>query len=567
MKRLIIIILSLLFSWIASAQTQDQLGGQCSPSELTELPAIDWWSAVDDQIEKAFCLGTSFSITDIGDYLEEQSNNSSKSSDNFLGIDLQDESPELIQALKKLTVIPPDASQFIYTQYREEQIPYNIPADCHKAVCAAEAIFGSGNGKRMLYLMDRYGLNTSHKIYRDADAWGGYDLNNIVQAMNAFPSFMMPLKDNQKFIRFTMGVTPYYADERTVANASMEFFDPFVFESNAQKRYTIFHEFGHKLGSELKLDERQDWLDISGWEEKEEGWSATKPEKCVSKYGKTNPAEDFAESVAAYRYNPQLLKIISPEKYTFIKDNIFLGMEYTSEAACQEENSYYHTKVLPLLQKEFPYSENLFSYKNCKKQFMKSFVGEANQFTTCIQNIMQQEKYQKTLQESGLTKLSQEAIKRFHWKEKPEETPEKVAEVTRKLQKQFADEMAKGFDDLCQSHLRLFNPEDPQEEICTRFKTSCGIRLYRPLDDAFKEFNVIESMQEDAETLFYETCQELQLKGKSPCPKIERVSLHFQKRIPTLKAEAEQTLRAFPSYPPPPTTAPANGGKKKKRKN
>lgn len=57
-------------------------------------------------------------------------------------------------------------------------------------------------------------------------------------------------------------------------------------------------------------------------------------EKIISKYGESNPSEDFAESLTAYRYNPAGLKKAAPEKYNFIKDRIFNGQEFINHSSC-----------------------------------------------------------------------------------------------------------------------------------------------------------------------------------------------------------------------------------------
>jgi len=45
-------------------------------------------------------------------------------------------------------------------------------------------------------------------------------------------------------------------------------------------------------------------------------------------YGKTDPAEDMSESVMMYVYDPQKLKSSSALRYTYIKDQMFGGVEY-----------------------------------------------------------------------------------------------------------------------------------------------------------------------------------------------------------------------------------------------
>jgi len=45
-------------------------------------------------------------------------------------------------------------------------------------------------------------------------------------------------------------------------------------------------------------------------------------------YGNTNPLEDMSESVMLYMYEPQKLKDSSIQRYNFIRDHIYGGVEY-----------------------------------------------------------------------------------------------------------------------------------------------------------------------------------------------------------------------------------------------
>jgi hypothetical protein len=51
-------------------------------------------------------------------------------------------------------------------------------------------------------------------------------------------------------------------------------------------------------------------------------------EKSPTNYGQSNPCEDMSESVMMYVYDPEKLKISSPLRYNFIRDQIFGGIEY-----------------------------------------------------------------------------------------------------------------------------------------------------------------------------------------------------------------------------------------------
>lgn len=48
----------------------------------------------------------------------------------------------------------------------------------------------------------------------------------------------------------------------------------------------------------------------------------------ISAYAKTDPYEDFGESVIAYFTDPEVLKRTSTEKYAYIRDQVMGGKEY-----------------------------------------------------------------------------------------------------------------------------------------------------------------------------------------------------------------------------------------------
>lgn len=108
----------------------------------------------------------------------------------------------------------------------------------------------------------------------------------------------------------------------------------------------VFHELSHGLGyNQYKIDDSTIWQDIEG------GWRAKSYRRdktiytgsplsssgYVSKYSKTNPSEDFAESISSYRIKPKSLMELSLKKYNFIKDTIFLGQEFLDNSACDIE--------------------------------------------------------------------------------------------------------------------------------------------------------------------------------------------------------------------------------------
>lgn len=128
-----------------------------------------------------------------------------------------------------------------------------------------------------------------------------------------------------------------------MANAMIEVFDLWSEQPADEMRMTIVHELGHVIAGEKDLDESPEWLQASGWIIKPGSKSNDKTNgneyrlnshELPSEYAKTNPAEDLAESVVAYRYNSKNFKRKSPSRYKFIKEKIFNGVEFGSSAQC-----------------------------------------------------------------------------------------------------------------------------------------------------------------------------------------------------------------------------------------
>ena len=79
-----------------------------------------------------------------------------------------------------------------------------------------------------------------------------------------------------------------------------------------------------------KLKDTPEWKNLSGLtsekiDEKKIKWTMGKPEQAVLPYAKTNPSEDFGETFFMYRYNGSQMKERFPEKYEYMKLNVFHG--------------------------------------------------------------------------------------------------------------------------------------------------------------------------------------------------------------------------------------------------
>lgn len=91
---------------------------------------------------------------------------------------------------------------------------------------------------------------------------------------------------------------------------------------------TVTHEIGHNAYDEMKANSPQladKWEQINADSQKEYAESGF---GFVSGYARTNQYEDFAESYKAYIRDPELLQMMSNDKYEFMHQYVFHGREY-----------------------------------------------------------------------------------------------------------------------------------------------------------------------------------------------------------------------------------------------
>jgi hypothetical protein len=261
------------------------------------------------------------------------------------GIQFKNEAPQLLWAFRELVATranqDPDPNDKVANLARN----YNISRDCNKVICAADQIFGSGVGRRMIYLQSRYDLNSSKIVFENSSNFRVSELDSVILGVRQFPERLLPLERSKQLTKFLRGSTLaiYGANAPDIAaNASMTFFDGWSSEAPHHRIDAVVHEIGHNLSERVytsgvsfsvpttvyqSLDDSPQWLAISGWNKVSERYSIS-PKKFVSEYARTNPAEDFAESVTHYLLYPQNLLNRHKEKYEFIKKYVFGGQEF-----------------------------------------------------------------------------------------------------------------------------------------------------------------------------------------------------------------------------------------------
>ncbi|WP_419172490.1 hypothetical protein [Halobacteriovorax sp.] len=247
--------------------------------------------------------------------------------------------------------------------------------NCDSIRCALNELFkGQEMVYKTIYLSEKYGLNTSPYRNNDAALLNLKQMNAILKGINLIPSHFPRLWKSKRLVRHIKEDIGYGHVGMIFANASIELYTPWDRELDKDgKAYTLFHEIGHNLAYFYNLNYSSFWWDMSGWIDHPMGWRYNRDEM-VSTYGQTNPGEDAAESIAAYRLNPTNLKKVSPKKYAFIRDYIYLGQEYLSSSSCG------HTPVKDYLNKVINKAWKNCSETSCVIKNIRQSIKKDNRF-------------------------------------------------------------------------------------------------------------------------------------------------------------------------------------------
>jgi hypothetical protein len=239
-------------------------------------------------------------------------------------------------------------------------------------LCAAKEIFGEKEGTLLLYMVMRYKVNASYLansasikqtsseikkkntgFFDDWDAANYRPLNlselrTLLQGINDYPESIFSIS-NFKMRRGTQEEASNDVSSTMAHSTGQEpntityFHLPMEADDILGAKYVVFHEIAHIISHQKSMAESEEWKKLSGWKSEFRGLGLSpkridtfsKPSCMVSEYGKTNANEDFAESISAYRYNPLPLKKNCPEKYNFIRKNVFKGIEYITKESCK----------------------------------------------------------------------------------------------------------------------------------------------------------------------------------------------------------------------------------------
>lgn len=367
---------------------------------------LEWHGATTSQIENAFCKTSKPPTSgDLDKIIKSKSTGTTNAEIN--GVSFTGESPLLIEAFTVLTTakdgfgITPKLSL-----QQDFQKTYAINPGCKKVLCAMEKIWGKNLSEKILYLNLKHSYNASEFAFENSDRFTEAEMDDVLMGIDDLPQHLTPMgSNNQRLTHFKRGYTLQAYGPNVAANAVIMLFDNWDTQTNRERQYSIFHEASHNTSSKLKnMDESPEWLSLSSWIKTGDTWTSD-PKACqITKYGETNPWEDFAESMSTYRYNPQDFKSRCPDKYSFLKEKVFKGIEYTDLKSCSaipedklkvaqefiindiseslEERTYTKEEVLKTCTNTFSYPPMMEELDSCSLKLTASAQANAEQRIT-----------------------------------------------------------------------------------------------------------------------------------------------------------------------------------------
>jgi len=172
------------------------------------------------------------------------------------------------------------------------------------------------------------------------------EIVDIINNFEELPEGMHKIPGFKWLVRRIDGtVNPVYPEAPAIAwtGGYMEFME--VAFKNFDVSYIsklILHEKAHYIYQFILTSAcKKEWANLGGWQyaanpsnpnyDAVAGWQTTKTTEFVSAYAHDkNPNEDFAESIAAFVKNPDILKARSIAKYNFLRDTVMLSNSYVS---------------------------------------------------------------------------------------------------------------------------------------------------------------------------------------------------------------------------------------------
>jgi hypothetical protein len=278
--------------------------------------------------------------SEMTNFIDSKKNNNEEvsKSTSVNGVEFQGESPVLIEAFRHLTTaLTPLGTSANLANQKDIQQNYTINPTCNKVECAVEKIWGNDMGKKILYINLKHNFNASELAFDKSARFKKDELNDVLLSLEDLPSQYTPLgKPNQRLTHYTYNELPPGHTKRDISNNYIMLLDSWSKLSRSNRKETVFHELAHNISFKLNIAYlNPNWLQLSKWTSNNDYWVHGSNTCFMSKYAATHPAEDWAETLSAYRYQSKLLKDKCPSKYNYLKEVVFNNIEYNLVEACR----------------------------------------------------------------------------------------------------------------------------------------------------------------------------------------------------------------------------------------
>jgi len=395
----LVVLLTFSFSASAVNPCENKISEKSPAVEMAEeilkqlkLPG---WSASSKDIEKSPCKGKVPTLSELKRTNDKLLEGPIEKEKTIVGAKFENESEQMLRMFD-LLVQKRKYSGEDFVLPNQKDYSHLTSGSCKKVRCALNQLFGEEYSENAMYLLSQYELNVS-PIGLAGDKTMKFpleELKSIHQSVADLPKELFPIRKAKSLRRSSM------SSGNVIGNATIMIFDGVKAYDHHEKAGICTHEFAHNFSYRGNLDESPDWLNISGWIDDGGKWKRdpSTDNKFVSKYSKVNPAEDFAESIVAYRYNPDALRAASVEKYNFIKELVFKGREYTASGdnSCQGKTSFIkevEEKLNEAFKNDsFKDDEFLFdqSIAECSREILNRFTGgSSEELQQCLSVIKQ----------------------------------------------------------------------------------------------------------------------------------------------------------------------------------
>jgi len=191
---------------------------------------------------------------------------------------------------------------------------------------------GYERGTMMLYILEQYGVNSTHHVTEKYSFLQKYNAFQAPFNKEELLSIIIALElfgDNLKYLaQDDLEMTYADFENGRIANALVYFFQSWRESSLVDKISTVLHEMYHKVAGGLRdfagegiyLDFSDDWKNLH---KRSQSIQNADGMPCfVSDYSRRNFGEDAAESLLAYFHNREVLERLCPQKIKLIEDAI-----------------------------------------------------------------------------------------------------------------------------------------------------------------------------------------------------------------------------------------------------